>query len=267
MIVCKGFSSQCLKKLLIVRDFWLFTFGCTMWYPVVRQTRVRKNREFTWESTVRKHHTKFDLCDSIQYLFVCKNSRLNLTFWWPCWNCNRGQKLPSKHDRLGPRVFARFLIFLSAWVARAHSLSFLLGCIIIFIHLSHTCFFSWEMNPLESGRVWFWSTHTQWVLQSFVRIGLWSCSTIYRILFNRYRKVTLPIQNIFKSIQKLIEHFVVFIEQDSVDYSTRSLTNSCITLYYSLCTSKIIRVRTLMGSFLRRSNHAKVMILIKIMIL
>ena len=105
-------SSQCLKKLLIVRGFSLVTLGCRMWYPVVRQKRVPKTREFT----VRKHHRKFDLCDSIQYLLLCKSSRLNLAFWWACWNGNRGQQLPAKHGRLGPRVFARFLIFLSAWV-------------------------------------------------------------------------------------------------------------------------------------------------------
>ena len=112
-----------MKKLRIVHDFWLVTLGCRMRYPVVRQTRVRKTLEFTWEFTVRKHHTKFDLCDSIQYLLLCKNSRLNLAFCWACWNGNRGQKLPSKHGRLGPRVSARFLIFLSAWVSGSISSS------------------------------------------------------------------------------------------------------------------------------------------------
>ena len=88
-----------------------------MWYPVVRQMRVCQSKEFTCEFTLCKPYTKFDPCDSIQYLLLCRNSRLQLAFRRSFWNGNRGQKLPSEHGRLGPLVFARFLIFLSAWVA------------------------------------------------------------------------------------------------------------------------------------------------------
>ena len=86
-----------------------------MWYPVVRQMRVCQSKEFTCEFTLCKPYTKFDPCDSTQYLLLCRNSRLQLAFRWSFWNGNRGQKLPSEHGRLGPLVFARFLIFLSAW--------------------------------------------------------------------------------------------------------------------------------------------------------
>ena len=88
-----------------------------MWYPVVRQMRVCQSKEFTCEFTLCKPYTKFDPCDSIQYLLLCRNSRLQLAFRWSFWNGNRGQKLPSEHGRLGPLVFARFLIFLSAWAS------------------------------------------------------------------------------------------------------------------------------------------------------
>ena len=109
-----------------------------MWYPVVRQTRVRKTKEFTWEFTSYKPHTKFDLCDPIQYLLLCKNSRLNLTFWWACWNGNRGQKLPAKHGRLGPRVFWFFCLLGSwCWATWCHEFKW-----------ARCRFFSWPTNKL-----------------------------------------------------------------------------------------------------------------------
>ena len=80
-LYCKAiYHSPC----IIVCSFLLVTLGCRTRYSAVSQTRVRITRDFMWELTFRKHLRKFYLCDSVQHLLLCKNSRLNLAFWWPC---------------------------------------------------------------------------------------------------------------------------------------------------------------------------------------